>query len=71
MMETLSAERRAGNTLRRLIQENFPSQEAFAAEYGLDIRTVNRYINEGISKIPTVQELADFFRVDFIGFFTE
>ena len=70
-MEKLSAERLAGNTLRRLIQENFASQEAFAEEYGMDVRTVSRYINEGISKIPTVQELADFFCVEFIGFFTQ
>ncbi len=38
----------AGDVLRQLIKENFPSQEEFAYEYHADIRTINRYINEGI-----------------------
>ena len=70
-MSTLSPQQRAGNALRRLIQENYPSQEAFAYDSNLDIRTVSRYINNGINKIDTIQELADFFKVDFTDFFKE
>lgn len=70
-MDKLSPEMKAGNTLRRLIQENYPSQEEFAFEYGADIRTISRYINNGISKVSTIQELADHFEVEFTDFFRD
>lgn len=70
-MDKLSPQQIAGKTLRRLIQENYPSQEEFAYEYGTDIRTISRYINNGINKIDAVQELADFFGVSFLEFFAD
>lgn len=70
-MSMLSPQQRAGNALRRLIQENYQSQEEFAYDYGLEIRSVSRYINTGINKIATIQSLADFFQVDFSYFFIE
>lgn len=66
----LSPERMAGETLRRLIQENYSSQEEFAYEYGTDLRTVSRYVNNGINKVNIIQELAEFFNVSFTDFFT-
>lgn len=68
-MTQLPLRQKAGNALRRLIQENYATQEDFAYDYGLDIRSVSRYINSGISKIDTIQELADFFKVDYTEFF--
>lgn len=68
-MTQLPLRQKAGNTLRRLIQENYATQEDFAYDYGLDIRSVSRYVNSGISKIDTIQELAEFFRVDYTEFF--
>lgn len=59
----------AGERLRQLIKENYTSQEEFAYDFGLEIRTVSRYINNGINKINVVQELADFFSVPFTSFF--
>ena len=69
--EQMSAERIAGETLRKLIQENYSSQEEFAYDYGADLRTISRYINNGINKINVVQELADFFNVSLISFFQQ
>lgn len=60
----------AGNRLRQLIKENYSSQEEFAYDFGLEIRTVSRYINNGINKVSVVQELAEFFSVPFTSFFT-
>jgi len=68
-MEQLSPQQIAGQNLRRLIQENYPSQEEFSYDYGLELRTVSRYINNGINKIDAIQQLADFFKVEFIEFF--
>jgi len=71
MMEKLSPRQIAGRNLRRLIQENYTSQEEFSYDYGMDLRTVSRYINAGINKIDAIQELALFFNVDFMEFFKE
>ncbi len=70
MMDRLPLEQIAGEKLKRLIKENYKSQQDFADDYGLDIRSVNRYINNGITKLPTIQELALFFHVDFMYFLT-
>lgn len=64
-----SRQLKAGQKLRQLIQENFRTQEDFAYRYGMELRTVNRYINQGINKVDIIQELADFFNVDFLDFF--
>ena len=55
--------------LKRLIQERYSSQEEFALDYGMELRTVSRYVNQGINKISVVQELADFFALEFEDFF--
>ena len=70
-MAELSYALMAGQTLKRLIKENYPSQEEFAYDYGADIRTISRYINNGINKIDVIQELAEFFDVPFEFFFAE
>lgn len=68
-MAPLSPAQIAGLKLRMLIQKNYKSQQEFADDYGLDLRVVNRYINQGITKVPTIQELAMFFNIEFIDFF--
>ena len=70
-MAELSYALMAGQTLKRLIKENYPSQEEFAYDYGADIRTISRYINNGINKIDVIQELAEFFDVPFEYFFQD
>ncbi len=62
-------QKKAGLVLKRLIQERYSSQEEFALDYGMELRTVSRYVNQGINKISVVQELADFFALEFEDFF--
>lgn len=69
-MNKFDAARNAGEVLRMLIRQNYATQQEFADDYGLEIRTVNRYINEGISKVNVVQELSEFFQVDLVLFLT-
>lgn len=69
-MSEITIQQTAGFYLKRLIQENYDSQEDFAYDFGTDIRTVSRYVNNGINKISTIQELADFFGVRFQDFFS-
>lgn len=70
-MSDFDATKRAGEVLRKLIQENYTSQEEFAYDFGTDIRTVSRYVNNGINKISILQELAIFFHVDIVDFLKE
>lgn len=70
-MNEMDAAKLAGKTLRRLIEENYQSQEDFAFDFHLDIRTVSRYINNGINKIDAIQQLADHFKISFLDFFKE
>ncbi len=59
----------AGQNLKQLIKENYGTQEDFAYDYGVEIRTISRYVNQGINKIDVLQELAEFFDVPFEYFF--
>ena len=70
-MSDFDATKRAGEVLRKLIQENYASQEEFAYDFGTDIRTVSRYVNNGINKISVLQELAVFFHVNIVDFLKE
>lgn len=68
-MKDISPQLCAGLKLKQLILENYSSQEEFAYDFGTDVRTVSRYVNQGINKINVIQELSDFFRIPFSDFF--
>lgn len=68
-MTNFSLQMKVGQKLRTLIMENYESQEDFAYDYGADIRTISRYVNNGINKIDIIQDLADFFGITFVEFF--
>lgn len=68
-MSDLSYALIAGQNLKQLIKENYSTQEDFAYDYGAEIRTISRYVNQGINKIDVIQELAEFFDVPFEYFF--
>ena len=70
-MTNNDASLKAGNYLRCLIQDNYVTQEEFSLDFGAELRTVNRWINQGIHKIDLVQQLAAFFEVDFLDFFKD
>lgn len=61
----------AGKKLRKLIKENYNSQEEFAEERYMDLRTLSRYINNGINKINTLQMMSEIFHVSITYFFNE
>ena len=61
-----------GNNLRRFLKETHMTQQSFADDYGLELRTVSRWINEEkLTNIMDIQKLADYFGVDFFDFFKE
>ena len=68
-MSNIDCTLRVGQKLRELINQNYRTQEDFAYDFGADLRTINRYINEGINKLNVIQELAEYFSVDIKYFF--
>jgi len=68
-MNDFDAAKQAGQKLKQLIQQHYPSREKFAFDFGADVRTINRYISTGINKVGVIQELAAFFSIDFVDFF--
>lgn len=69
-MDNIEASIKAGQCLRILVQRNYSTQEEFALDINAELRTINRWINQGIHKIDTIQFLAEHFNMDFIEFFT-
>ena len=53
----------AGANVKRLIKE-WGTQEEFASEFGADVRTVGRWVNQGIDKLSIIGEIAEFFKID-------
>ena len=61
----------AGANLKRLIKNSkYRTQEEFAFEFGTDVRTVGRWVNKGIKNLGTIQQIADFFGIDALAFFS-
>ena len=61
----------AGANLKRLIKNSkWKTQEEFAFEFGTDVRTVGRWVNKGIKNLDTIQQIADFFGIDALAFFS-
>ena len=64
MLTTLSS-KRIGANLKRLIKESkYETQEKFAEAYNADVRTVRRWIKNGINDIYTVEFVAKTLNVD-------
>ena len=61
----------AGANLKRLIKNSkYKTQEEFAFRFGTDVRTVGRWIRGGINSIATIQQIAVFFGIDALAFFS-
>ena len=58
----------AGDNLKALIRKSakYRSQDDFAFDFGVEIRTLSRWLNQGIKNIDTIKELADFLSVDIL-----
>ena len=64
MFATISPEK-VGENLKRLIKESeYRTQERFAEEAFVDVRTVRRWVQNGIDSISTVAMVADILDVD-------
>ena len=61
-----------GANLKRLIKESvYRTQAIFAQEYGVDERTVRRWVSRGIEKVYIIDEIADFFKIDRMSLLSE
>ena len=61
-----------GANLKRLIKDStYRTQAEFAYAFGVDERTVRRWIGKGVEKLYIVDELANFFNIDRISLLSE
>lgn len=60
----------AGENLRRLMKERGMTQEDFAYEFGVSVRTVQRWVKGNIYDLRQIQQIADFFGVEAIAVLT-
>lgn len=58
----------AGLALKSLIKEHYSSQQEFADDFGVELRTVSRYVTAGIRNMVTIEEIADFFGMDLLEY---
>jgi hypothetical protein len=61
-----------GTNLKRAIAlSDYKTQEEFAWEFGTDIRSVSRWVNLGLNKIDTAEEIAYFLGIETLNLFME
>ena len=54
----------AGAKLKCLLKERGMTQEDFAFEFGVDVRTIRRWVKGGVYDLRQLQQFADFFEMD-------
>lgn len=65
MFSTDSLTERASENLRRLVTEKYNTQQDFADDFGISLRTASRWINRNKAlALSDIEELAVFFSVD-------
>ena len=52
---------RVGKYLQHMLKKNGYTQEKFAEKYNCDVRTVRRWIKNGVNDINTIDSIASFF----------
>ena len=71
MEKKLLSEIVGANLKRAISLSDYKTQEEFAWEFGTELRTVNRWVNSGLNKIDTADEIADFLGFEAINLFIE
>lgn len=54
----------AGKFLKKELKKNHITQEKFAEDFGVDARTVRRWVSKGINSVETIWSIADFFGLE-------
>ena len=54
----------AGAKLKCLLKERGMTQQDFADEFGVDVRTIRRWVKGGMYDLRQLQQIADFFEID-------
>lgn len=59
------------NVKRAISLSPYKTQEEFAYVFGTDIRNVSRWVNQGVKKIDTADEIAGFLEFETVNLFVE
>ncbi len=67
----LNSSLKVGNFLKHLLIINKKTQEDFADEIFVDVRTVRRYLKDGINNLEVISRIALYFNMSYIQFLIE
>lgn len=59
----VSVPRSVGSYLKRELKKRNVTQEAFSDDFGVDVRTVRRWVTNGVHSLDVVVEIACYFGV--------
>lgn len=59
------------NVKRAISLSQYKTQEEFAFMFGTDIRNVSRWVNQGVKKIDTADEIAGFLEFETVNLFID
>lgn len=71
MNQKLLSEIVGANVKRAISLSPYKTQEEFAYVFGTDIRNVSRWVNQGVKKIDTADEIAGFLEFETVNLFVE
>ena len=71
MDQKLLSEVVGSNVKRAISLSPYRTQEEFAFMFGTDIRNVSRWVNQGVKKIDTADEIADFLELETVNLFVD
>lgn len=54
----------AGENLKQLIKAKYISQGDFAFDFGVEMRTLSRWLNKGITNLDMLQQIAEFLQIE-------
>lgn len=61
----------AGENLKQVIKANYLSQADFAFDFGVEMRTLSRWLNNGITNIDTLQQITEFLQIEITDLFVQ
>lgn len=61
----------AGENLKQVIKAKYLSQGDFAFDFGVEMRTLSRWLNNGITNIDTLQQITEFLQIEITDLFVK
>lgn len=61
----------AGENLKQVIKVKYITQGDFAFDFGVEMRTLSRWLNNGITNLDTLQQITEFLQIEIAVLLTQ